>query len=98
MNFRILLTTSINSGQRNFKNCKTSLTINRRIMKNESFTTTIEVSKPPHDVFIHITDDVAKWWGGKDLEGNSRKLNDEFIIHHPGAHYSKQKLVSSPIE
>jgi len=62
-------------------------------MKNESFATTIEVAKSPQEVFNHITHDVAKWWGGKDLEGSSKKLNDEFIIHHPGAHYSKQKLV-----
>jgi hypothetical protein len=60
-------------------------------MKN--FTTTIEVSNAPHNVFTAITDDVAKWWGGKDLEGSSKKLNDEFIINHPGAHYSKQKVV-----
>src|SRR3977135_4360639 len=62
-------------------------------MENKHFTTTIEVSKSPQDVFNHITNDVAKWWGGKDLEGSSKKLNDEFIIHHPGAHYSKQKLI-----
>jgi hypothetical protein len=42
---------------------------------------------------MSITNDVSKWWGGKDLEGESIKLNDEFIINHPGAHYSKQKLV-----
>jgi Activator of Hsp90 ATPase homolog 1-like protein len=42
---------------------------------------------------IRKTDNFAKWWGGKDLRGNSTKLTDEFIIDHPGAHYSKQKLV-----
>ncbi len=62
-------------------------------MENRNFTVIIEVAKPPQDVFSSITSDVAKWWGGKDLEGNSNKLNDEFIVHHPGAHYSKQKLV-----
>lgn len=62
-------------------------------MANKSFTTTIEVTKPPQDVFNHITNDVAKWWGGRDLEGSCNKLNGEFIIQHPGAHYSKQKLV-----
>ncbi len=62
-------------------------------MGNKSFTTKIEVSKSPGDVFNHITQGVAKWWGGKDLEGNTTKLNEEFIINHPGAHYSKQKLV-----
>ena len=59
----------------------------------ESFTATIEVAKSPQEVFESITNDVAKWWGGKDLTGNSTKLNDEFIINHPGVHYSKQKIV-----
>jgi uncharacterized protein YndB with AHSA1/START domain len=62
-------------------------------MGNRSFTATIEVSKSPQSVFKSITSDVAKWWGGKDLEGESINLNDEFIINHPGAHYSKQILV-----
>ncbi|MBS1688485.1 MAG: SRPBCC domain-containing protein [Bacteroidetes bacterium] len=62
-------------------------------MKNKNFTTFIEVSKSPQSVFKCITADVAKWWGGNDLEGKSIDLNDEFIINHPGAHYSKQKLV-----
>jgi uncharacterized protein YndB with AHSA1/START domain len=60
---------------------------------NKNFTATIEVSESPQEVFNRITNDVAKWWGGKDLDGSSKKLGDEFIIHHPGAHYSKQKLV-----
>jgi uncharacterized protein YndB with AHSA1/START domain len=62
-------------------------------MENQSFTATIEVSKSPQSVFKNITNEVAKWWGGPDLEGKSIDLNDEFIINHPGAHYSKQKLV-----
>ena len=62
-------------------------------MNNNSFTTTIAVAKSPEDVFNRITHDVAKWWGGQDLTGRTQKLNDEFIIHHPGAHYSKQRIV-----
>jgi uncharacterized protein YndB with AHSA1/START domain len=62
-------------------------------MADKNFTATIEVYKSPQSVFKSITNDVAKWWGGKDLEGESINLNDEFIINHPGAHYSKQKLV-----
>lgn len=62
-------------------------------MEKKDFTATIELEKTSADVFKAITADLAKWWGGKDLEGNSTKLNDEFVIHHPGAHYSKQKLV-----
>jgi hypothetical protein len=57
----------------------------------ESFSATIEVEKSPLEVFQCITD-VTNWWS-KDFEGSSRNLNDEFIIHHPGQHYSKQKLV-----
>jgi hypothetical protein len=60
-------------------------------MENTSFTTTIEVAKSPQDVFNRIKD-VSKWWS-KDFEGSSTKLNDEFVICHPGRHYSKQKLV-----
>ncbi|MCC8424067.1 SRPBCC domain-containing protein [Mucilaginibacter sp. UR6-11] len=59
----------------------------------KSFTATIEVSKSPQIVFRSITSDVAKWWGGKDLEGKCTNLNDEFTINHPGAHYSKQKVI-----
>jgi uncharacterized protein YndB with AHSA1/START domain len=62
-------------------------------MGNKNFTATIEVAKSPEEVFTCLTHDVAKWWGGKDFEGSSEKLNDEFVIHHPHAHYSKQKLI-----
>jgi hypothetical protein len=57
----------------------------------ESFTATIEVTKPPQEVFNCIKE-VSKWWS-KDFEGSSKQLNDEFIIHHLKRHYSKQKLV-----
>ena len=62
-------------------------------MESINFTATIEVEKSPQSVFKSITNDVSKWWGGKDLKGNSTKLNDEFIINHPDAHYSNQKLI-----
>jgi hypothetical protein len=57
----------------------------------ESFSTSIEVSKSPHHVFNCIRE-VPKWWS-RDFEGSSSQLDDEFIIHHPGAHFSKQRLV-----
>lgn len=60
-------------------------------MATKSYTTTIEVAQSPKEVFNAIMD-VPKWWS-KDYEGNSSKLNDEFIINHPNMHYSKQKLV-----
>jgi len=60
-------------------------------MTRKNYTATIEVAKSPQDVFNCIKE-VSKWWS-KDFEGGSTNLNDEFIIHHPGRHYSKQKLV-----
>ncbi|HEX5153496.1 MAG TPA: SRPBCC domain-containing protein [Parafilimonas sp.] len=60
-------------------------------MTNKSYNTTIGVAQPAKEVFNAIND-VTNWWS-KDFEGNSIKLNDEFIINHPGQHYSKQKLV-----
>jgi Activator of Hsp90 ATPase homolog 1-like protein len=71
---------------------KRKISSKRDIMQNNDCTVTIEVSKSADIVFRCITKDVAKWWGGKDLEGKSICLNDEFIINHPGSHYSKQKL------
>ena len=59
----------------------------------KDFTATITVDGTPHDLFKHITDNVAKWWGGKDLSGRTTQLNDEFIVRHANTHYSKQKLI-----
>jgi hypothetical protein len=60
-------------------------------MANKNYTTTIEVAQSQKEVFNAIND-VTKWWS-RDFEGNSKKLNDEFIINHPNQHYSKQKLI-----
>jgi hypothetical protein len=60
-------------------------------MENKSFTATIEVLQSPLQVFNCIKE-VSKWWS-KDFDGSSANVDDEFIIHHPGAHFSKQKLI-----
>ena len=60
-------------------------------MGKKNFTMSIEVEQSPQDIFNCIKE-VSKWWS-KDFEGTGAELNDEFIIHHPGAHFSKQKLV-----
>lgn len=60
--------------------------------KDQSYTVVIEVPTSPHHVFECIRD-VRKWWGGKDLEGSTSRLNDEFTITHGDAHYSKQKMI-----
>lgn len=60
-------------------------------MSNSNFSTTIEVPQSPEEVYNAITH-VPKWWS-RDYSGQSSRLNDEFIIHHPNQHYSKQKLI-----
>lgn len=60
---------------------------------SQSFRTAITVAQPPGRVFQCLTRQVAKWWGGPDLSGDTARLNDEFVINHPGSHYSKQRLV-----
>ena len=61
-------------------------------MTDKSHGITIEIPKSPEEVFRSLTQEVPKWWGGRDFTGSSIGLNDMFIINHPGAHYSKQKL------
>ena len=61
-------------------------------MDNQSYSAAIEVKVPADEVFTHILNDVSKWWT-KDFSGHSEKLDDEFVIEHPGAHYSRQQLV-----
>jgi hypothetical protein len=60
-------------------------------MSQANFSTVIEVSQSPEEVFSCISN-VPKWWS-KDYQGDSKHLNDEFIIHHPMQHHSKQRLV-----
>jgi len=60
-------------------------------MIDKNYTATIELEKSPEGVFDCLKE-VSKWWS-KDFEGSSTKLNDEFVICHPGSHFSKQKLV-----
>ncbi len=59
---------------------------------DQSYTATIEVPKAPHHVFECICD-TSKWWGGKDLQGSTSRLNDEFTITHGDVHYSKQRVI-----
>jgi len=57
------------------------------------YTTSIEVAKSPEVVFNHLLHDVAKFWP-EDFEGESSKLNAEFIFRSgEGSHYSKNKVI-----
>lgn len=60
-------------------------------MTSKNFNASIEVAKSADEVFNCLTE-VTQWWS-QDFEGHSKNLNDEFIIHHSGQHYSKQRLV-----
>lgn len=60
-------------------------------MNDKSFTAEIEVPSTPQHVFNCIKQ-VPAWWT-KDYEGGSDNIGDEFIIHHPGKHLSKQRVI-----
>jgi len=56
-----------------------------------SYQTLIKFAGSTDGAFLKLTR-VADWWT-KDFAGRSAALGDEFIIHHPGAHYAKHKVV-----
>jgi predicted phosphohydrolase len=60
-------------------------------MMNQNFTTTFTVDQTPSEVFNAVTN-VRGWWSD-EIEGNTNKLNDEFIFQVKDVHYSKIKLV-----
>ena len=62
-------------------------------MKSVNYNTTIEINASAEQVFSRISD-ITKWWS-RDFEGHSKDINEEFIIHHPGQHYSKQRVIES---
>ena len=60
-------------------------------MKNQDYTVSITVDAMAKEVFKGIAD-VAKWWT-ENLEGSSKKLNDEFTVRFDDVHMSTQKLI-----
>ena len=60
-------------------------------MDKQSFSISFLVDESPQRVFDAINN-VPAWWTA-NLEGNSRKLNDEFEVRFGDVHYSKQKLI-----
>lgn len=62
-------------------------------MENNNYMAVIEVEKSPKHVF-NCVNEVSKWWS-KEFEGNSLKLNDEFVIRFRDVHYSRHKIIES---
>jgi hypothetical protein len=60
--------------------------------KTANYAVAIEIAKSPNDVFNHIIKDVSKFWP-EEFEGESTKLNDEFVFRSGDTHYSKNKVV-----
>jgi len=59
--------------------------------KTANYTAEIEVAKSPNDVFNHVIN-ISKWWP-EEFEGESIKLNAEFVFSTGNTHYSKNKVI-----
>ncbi|HWZ15570.1 MAG TPA: SRPBCC domain-containing protein [Mucilaginibacter sp.] len=59
--------------------------------KPAKYTVGIELAKSPNDVFDYLID-LSKWWP-EEFEGESIKLNSEFVFRTGDSHYSKNKVV-----
>ena len=55
------------------------------------FVSTLLVNQTPEQTFQAIKN-ISKWWS-EAIEGNTDKVNDEFIYHYKDIHYCKMKLV-----
>ncbi|SFP65558.1 SRPBCC family protein [Parafilimonas terrae] len=59
-------------------------------MKNNDFTTTILVDATPAQVFDAVNN-VRGWWS-ENIEGDTNKLNSEFLYHYQDVHRCKMKI------
>lgn len=60
-------------------------------MKTQDFTTTIHVEKSPKQAFDAIKN-VRGWWS-ENIDGDTNKLNAEFLYHYKDVHICKLKIV-----
>ena len=59
-------------------------------MKTSNFMTTLFVDETPEEVF-NAVNNVRGWWS-QEIEGDTDKLNAEFIYHYKDVHISKMKI------
>ena len=91
-----LVLVSLNANQNHLKATKNKVTTNdtilkTRTMKNQDFTTTILVDQSPKEVFNAINN-VRGWWS-ENIEGNTDRLNAEFLYHYKDVHICKMMIV-----
>jgi hypothetical protein len=60
-------------------------------MTQSDFTTSFSVNQTPEQVFNAINN-VRGWWS-ESIEGNTGKLNEEFLYYYKDVHISKMKIV-----
>jgi hypothetical protein len=64
-----------------------------KIMQNQSFSATVLVDQNPNRAFDAINN-VREWWTGEPgVQGDAKKIGDEFTYRYGDLHYSKQKVV-----
>jgi hypothetical protein len=86
--FVVLLIISCNTPNNNDQSTKPKTISN---MKTSDYTTTILVDKPAKEVFNAINN-VRGWWS-ESIEGNTAKLNEEFLYYYKDVHISKMRIV-----
>lgn len=59
----------------------------------KSYQTSIPFHCLETEAFEMLTQ-IPKWWT-TDFIGQNAKAGDEFIIHHPGAHYAKHRVLEA---
>jgi len=62
-----------------------------KTLKHVDYATSIEVPVAPSVVFERIND-VANWWP-EEVEGETAKLNDVFVLKTGDMHYSEEKII-----
>lgn len=60
-------------------------------MTTSNFTTSIAVDQTPEEVFKAINN-VRGWWS-ESVDGNTDRLNEEFLYYYKDVHISKMKIV-----